>query len=161
VLVVPVIEAIDESSMASWIDVSVDCHFSLHNLPYGVLNPPGSTARIGTAIGEYALDLKCLARAHIFDNIGFNVEVLQDVDLNRYAALGKPVHLKVRHLLQDLLRYDTKLGHVLRDNAELRHEAFCPLDAVSMHMPFRVSEYTDFFCGLPHAETVRSVAHRT
>jgi hypothetical protein len=95
VLVVPVIEAIDESSMASWIDVSVDCHFSLHNLPYGVLSPPGSTARIGTAIGEYALDLKCLAGAHIFDNIGFNVEVLQDVDTNRYAALRKPVHLKV------------------------------------------------------------------
>lgn len=140
--------------MESWVSVSPDCHFSLQNLPYGVFSVDGSPPRIGTAIGDYALDLDCLGKEGVFNDLGFDVGVFRDEQLNSYAALGKQIHLTVRKFLQDLLSLETKIPQVLRDNELLKTKAMVHLDKAKMHLPFRISEYTDFFCGLSHAETV-------
>ena len=47
---------------SSFIPVAPDADFPIQNIPFGVFSPaPGAPARIGTAIGDFALDLAALA----------------------------------------------------------------------------------------------------
>ena len=53
---------------SSFIPVAPDCDFSIYNIPFGVFRPAaGGPARIGSAIGELALDLGALASKGFFD----------------------------------------------------------------------------------------------
>jgi fumarylacetoacetase len=140
--------------MASWVPVSPESDFSLSNLPYGVFSTEGSNPRIGVAIGDSVLSLSVLAKEHVFDDLNFDTTTLQASTLNEYAALGRKCHRTVRSRLIEILKEDTKHGDVLRDNQSLREQALVSLDKVQMHLPMKISEYTDFFVGLPHAETV-------
>ena len=142
--------------MASWITIEETSHFSLRNLPYGVFSTEGSSPRIGVAVGDYVLDLKVLAREGVFDdlNLKFDVTTLEQSTLNAYAALPKAVHLEVRAGLQKLLDKGTQYGGLLRDNKARHEKAIIPLVNVQMHLPMVIGDYTDFFIGLHHAETV-------
>ncbi|KAH8808016.1 hypothetical protein F5884DRAFT_857573 [Xylogone sp. PMI_703] len=144
--------------MASWIPVKEDSDFSLRNLPYGVFSANGSGPRIGTAIGEFALDLKVLAQDGVFNDLNFVTTTLQEPTLNPYAALGKDVHREVRKRLQQILEKDTKLGNILRDNQDRRNRSLIPLSTITMHLPMVIGDYTDFFIGLAHAQNSASIA---
>jgi fumarylacetoacetase len=74
--------------------------------------------------------------------------------LNSYASLGLTVHRKVRAHLQELLRSGTTLAHVLRDDDELRANAFVPMEDVTMHLPMNIAEFTDYFTSPYHAKNV-------
>lgn len=140
--------------MASWINIPEDSDFSLYNLPYGVFSTSESSPRIGVAIGDQVLDLKALAQAGVFDDLGFNIDSLQQATLNEYASQGNTLHRKVRQRLQELLKRDTELATVLRDHDHLRGKSLVPLDQVKMHLPMTIGDFTDHFIGLPHAQTV-------
>lgn len=140
--------------MASWIPIPEDCDFSLQNLPYGVFSIGDSEPRIGTAVGEYALDLKALAQDGVFSSISFDSTTLTHPTLNAYAGLDKKIHREIRGFLQDLLSKDTKNGHLLRDDKIRRERGLIPLSAVTMHLPMTIGDYTDFFVGLHHAQNV-------
>lgn len=142
--------------MASWVDIPEGSDFSLHNLPYGIFSTPQLSPRIGVAIGDQVLDLKTLAQADVFNDLGINIDTLLHATLNEYASQGNAVHRKLRQRLQDLLRRDTAVGHLLRDDDELRGRSLVPLDRVNMHLPMVIGDYTDHFIGLPHAKTVNS-----
>lgn len=140
--------------MASWVPVSKESDFSLHNLPYGVFSTTQSGPRIGVAIGDSVLDLKVLAQEQVFGDLQFDTTTLEEPTLNAYASLGRESHRKVRQLLQDLLREDTKLGTVIRDNVALRQRAIISQNDVIMHLPMAIGDYTDFFVGYSHAVNV-------
>lgn len=140
--------------MATWVDVSEDSDFSLHNLPYGIFSTSKLCPRIGVAIGNRVLDLKTLAEANVFKDIDMDLSSLQQETLNSFASQGNAVHRKVRKRLQDLLKRDTKHGIVLRDHSHLRGASLIPLDEVTMHLPMAIGDFTDHFLGLPHAKTV-------
>ena len=140
--------------MASWVNIPEDSDFSLYNLPYGVFSTSQSSPRVGVAIGDQVLDLKTLSQAGVFNDLGFNTDSLQQATLNEYASQGNAVHRKVRQRLQELLKHDTSLGNVLRDDAQLRGRSLVPIDQVTMHLPMNIGDYTDHFIGLPHAQTV-------
>jgi fumarylacetoacetase len=147
--------------MASWISIPDDCDFSLQNLPYGVFSTQGSEPRIGTAIGEYALDLKALAKDGVFSSINFDSSTLESQTLNAYAGLDKQVHREVRKFLQELFSSDTKSGHILRDDKMRRDRVLSPLSAIKMHLPMVIGDYTDFFVGLHHAQNVSNTRYKT
>ncbi|KAJ2853211.1 hypothetical protein FB639_006577, partial [Coemansia asiatica] len=55
----------------TFVEVSVDSDFSIHNLPYGVCScGPDEPAHVAVAIGDYALDMARLARLGLFEDIG-------------------------------------------------------------------------------------------
>ena len=143
--------------MASWIPIPDDSDFSLRNLPYGIFSTEGTSPRIGVAIGDYVLDLKILAHEGVFNSLDFDVGTLEQPTLNAYAALDKHVHRKVREYLQALLNKDTQHGQVLRDNEARQNECIVPQSKVKMHLPMVIGDYTDFFVGLHHAETVSCI----
>ena len=147
--------SVQESEMASWITIEDDSDFSLQNLPYGIFSTTlDPQPRIGTAVGQYVLDLKALAQDGAFSPISFDSLTLESQTLNEYAALDKRVHREVRVFLQDLLSAGSTNGPSLRDNKARQERALIPISDVEMHLPMAIGNYTDFFVGLHHIENV-------
>ncbi|KAK5686535.1 hypothetical protein LTS10_002655 [Elasticomyces elasticus] len=138
--------------MASWIDIPDKSDFSLQNLPYGIFSTDDTQPRPGVAVGQYVLDLQALAKGGAFDELDFDVTVLQQSTLNAFAALGRQAQAAVRGRLQALLIKQTEFGNAFRDNYSLRNKALIPLGSVKLHLPMSIESYTDFFVGLHHAD---------
>jgi fumarylacetoacetase len=140
------------SSLRSFIEVSPDSHFPIQNLPYGIFRPNDGRARAGVAIGEFVLDLGLLEERGFFRALGLGSRPLFDgASLNAFLALGRPAWRKMRAILQELLAAETK---TLRDDKALRAQAFHRFSEVTMLLPARIGDYTDFYSSYHHAFNV-------
>jgi fumarylacetoacetase len=136
--------------LRSFIDVSQDSHFPLENLPFGVFKPPDGAARIGVALGDYVVDLAALQGAGHFKDLQ-DPELFERDSLNDFLALGRPAWRKVRETLQELLAAEAP---TLRDDKKLRERTFHRRSEVSMQLPVRIWNYTDFYSSYHHAHNV-------
>jgi fumarylacetoacetase len=66
-------------------------------------------------------------------------------------ALGRPAWKETREIIQHLLAADTA---TLRDNAELSDRVFHKQSEVTMLLPARIGDYTDFYSSYHHAHNV-------
>lgn len=114
--------------------------FPVQNLPLGVFSLPGGTRRIGTAIGDQVLDLHAVAEA------GLVPEALLAETLNPLFACDPEVRSAVRHTVFALL---TDRAWQERGTAWL-----LPARRVTMHVPFAIGDYTDFYVGIHHATAI-------
>ncbi len=134
--------------MRSWVESAnePDGAFPLNNLPFGVFSLRSDEAppRCATAIGDQVVDLAALQAAGLLPAAGFD-----EPALNTFMALGQPTWVDVRGALTELLA-EGEATDVVR-------EAMHPLDQVTLHLPFRVAEYTDFYAGRQHAFNVGSM----
>ncbi|MFN2475830.1 MAG: fumarylacetoacetase [Chthoniobacterales bacterium] len=135
--------------LRSFIDVAPDSHFPIENLPYGIFKPSDGDARAGVAIGDQVLDLSVLEERGMLALDGRRV--FSSDSLNEFLSLGRAAWVTTRQTLQHLLAYDTA---DLRDNAELRHHAFHAQKNVTMQLPVRIGDYTDFYSSYHHAHNV-------
>ncbi|MEP7014998.1 MAG: fumarylacetoacetase [Verrucomicrobiota bacterium] len=132
--------------LQSFIDVPRDSHFPLENLPLGVFKPRDGKARVGVALGEYVVDLSVLEEKDLLP-----VRLGPQDSLNAFLALGPQTWRKVRTQLQHLLDANTP---TLRDDAELRARVFHHQRDVTMQLPARIGDYTDFYSSYHHAHNV-------
>jgi fumarylacetoacetase len=140
------------TTLSSFIEVAPESHFSLQNLPYGIFRPDEGSARAGVAIGDLVLDLAALEEAGFFRALNFGEEpVFAHDTLNAFLALGRPVWRKTREILQHLLASETA---TLRDDEALRARAFHRRAEVTMQLPARIGDYTDFYSSYHHAFNV-------
>jgi fumarylacetoacetase len=140
------------SPLRSFIDVPVDSHFPIQNLPFGVFQPKGGKPRVGVAIGDLIVDLAVLEEQDHFRLPEFQDEkVFSEDSLNKFFALGRPAWRKTREILQRLLSAETP---TVRDNARLREKVFCEQKDVKMKLPVRIGNYTDFYSSYHHAHNV-------
>ena len=133
--------------LRSWVDSAnaPDQPFPLNNLPCGVFSRPGEEPRCGVAIGDFVLDLGGLEEAGLLDLPG---GPLLDVPFwNEVMEAGPEVWAALRARLVEVLAE----GAGERAAVE-RH--LVPLAGVELHLPFLVSEYTDFYAGRHHATNV-------
>ncbi len=138
--------------LKSFIDVAPDSHFPIQNLPFGIFKPSQDVARVGVAIGEFVLDLSVLEELGHFQSPEFqNGRVFSESALNSFLALGQPAWRKARDVLQHLLAANTA---TLRDDAALRRRAFHAQKDVTMQLPARIGDYTDFYSSYHHAHNV-------
>src|SRR5438874_4611192 len=138
--------------LESFIDVPADSHFSLENLPFGVFQPKGGNSRVGVAIGDLIVDLSILEGLGHFRSPEFQAHpVFSEDSLNSFLALGRPAWRKTREILQYLLSAETP---TLRDDVRLRKKAFHAQKDVTMKLPTRISNYTDFYSSYHHAHNV-------
>lgn len=145
--------------MKSWLPIPAGSHFSLANLPFGIISTDNKpTRRPAVAIGQNVLDLKAFADGGGFRNLqtlpSENISVFSETTLNAFAALGRPSHKAVRDYLRDIFLGDTPYSDALRTNEVLKHDAIIPLSEVQMHLPLAIGDYTDFFAGRNHAHNV-------
>ena len=138
---------------SSFIDVAPDSHFPIQNLPFGVFRPAaGAAPRVGTAIGDYVLDLSVLENAGLFEEPAIRGErPFSRSSLNPFMALGHGVWAAARERITQLLREDVP---TLRDDAELRERAFHDRSRVEMLLPAEIGDYTDFYSSKEHATNV-------
>jgi fumarylacetoacetase len=140
----------NDPTLRSFIPVESTCDFPIQNLPYGVFSMADlPTPRIGTAIGDFVLDLWELEQ-----DCGLNagdLGVFSASTLNPFMALGPKVWTRVRARISELLRHDNP---ELRDNAALRERALVPMAQAKLHLPITVSGYTDFYSSKEHATNV-------
>jgi fumarylacetoacetase len=130
--------------------------FPLNNLPCGVFSDAGGGGddaagggpRCGVAIGDCVLDLAGLEAAGLLALDGGPVF---DVPFwNEAMALGPPAWAALRD----------RLGALLAEGSAEREAVapyLVPLAEVRLHLPFLVSEYTDFYAGRNHAVNVGSM----
>ncbi len=138
--------------LSSFVPVAPDSHFPLQNLPYGVFTPrPGEPARCGVRIGELVVDLAALQAAGLLGVGGLPAGVFAAGALNRFMAMPGAVRRATRARLSELLRADVP---ALRDDEVLRERALHPVGAVTLHLPARIGDYTDFYSSRDHATNV-------
>ncbi|MFF4766449.1 fumarylacetoacetase [Streptomyces sp. NPDC001255] len=122
---------------ATWAEVPKGSPFPLQNLPYGVFTPAGDTrARVGVAIGAHVLDVAAVLGDDTFAHGA----------LNPFLAQGRARWTAVRAELTALL---TDARHRASVTPHLH-----PLDAVTLHLPFEVADYVDFYASEHHAANV-------
>ncbi|HET7328496.1 MAG TPA: fumarylacetoacetase [Nocardioidaceae bacterium] len=128
--------------MTTWVAGAHGSAYDVTNLPYGVFSRPGEEPRVGARIGAYVLDLAPLSASHL----RADAHVFESPALNDFMALGHPVWQSVRSWLSTLLN----------DHAAQPEVApfLVPLADVTMHLPFEVADYVDFYCSLEHATNV-------
>ncbi|MEU5597051.1 fumarylacetoacetase [Streptomyces sp. NPDC020298] len=121
-------------------DVPEGDPFGPHNLPYGVFSPAGSTERrVGVRLGDHVLDAGAAARA-----IGSPyASLLAHPTLNPLLAAGRTAWSDVRRALT---AWVTVPAH--RETIE---PLFHPLSSVTLHLPFEVADYVDFYSSEHHA----------
>ena len=139
--------------MKSWVESAnnEECQFPLQNLPFGVARIKNGSARCVAAIGDCIVDL-CWLEANGHVNPGGNGPVFDKPAINSFMELGPVAWDSVRNSLIDLL---IEGGNpLLKNDAGLRTEAIIPMASVTMLMPFKVAEYTDFYAGRQHATNV-------
>ncbi|MFK7892551.1 MAG: fumarylacetoacetase [Granulosicoccus sp.] len=129
----------------SWIDSAntASTDFPLNNLPYGVFSSTGREPCCGVAIGEMILDVKALEEQNIINFKG----TLQTGDWNAFMAAGKDAWTEFRNTLIHLLSENNTEQDRLKQYLVRQTE-------VSLHMPFTVAEFTDFYAGKHHATNV-------
>ncbi|CAF0895010.1 unnamed protein product [Adineta ricciae] len=136
----------------SFIEVSADSDFPIQNLPYGVFSTKDNPQpRIGVAIGSKILDLSSIK--HLFDGTQMKDKqsVFDETTLNKFMSLGRSAWKETRERLQELLSKDCP---TLKDNDQLRKQAFVEQADAIMHLPAQIGDYTDFYCSREHATNV-------
>ena len=129
------------STTHPWLTVGTDHPFGPHHLPYGSFSIGAGQARLGVRIGEQVLDVEQAAGICHVDArpyVGGN--------LSRLLAEGPDTWARTRTWLTELVADD------------LKAEALAPfvhdLDEVTLHLPFAVADYVDFYASEHHASNV-------
>ncbi|MCB5180489.1 fumarylacetoacetase [Streptomyces antimicrobicus] len=126
------------------LDVPEGDPFGPHNLPYGVFSTPQDTTRrrIGVRLGGHVIDAGAVARA-----LGSPyADVLSAPTLNPLLGAGRTTWHDVRRALT---AWVTDPGH----RAAVEPHAYALAD-VTLHLPYEVADYVDFYASEHHATNV-------
>jgi len=112
--------------------VPADSLFGLTNLPYGVYSTPGRRPRVATRYGDHVIDLAVL----------LDDDVFAGPSLNAFMAEGHTRWVEVRAEITERLQ------------GQVPTEAVHDLGAVTLHLPFEVADYVDFYASEHHASNL-------
>ena len=135
------------SLMKSWVTSanSATTDFPLNNLPCGVFSVADEDPRCGMAIGDFILDLTSVEAEGLLklaDHPVFDVPFW-----NELMDLGPAAWATLRAEVTALLADGSSKRFLIEDH-------LVPIAGTKLHMPFLVSEYTDFYAGRHHATNV-------
>ena len=131
------IDATHDPALRSWLASANDpaTDFPIQNLPFGRFRRADDMDwRIGVAIGDQVLDLR-------------RARLIETHDMNRLMRLLPAARTALRHAISEGLRAGSPNEAVFR-------EALVPQSRVSMGLPCRIGDYTDFYIGIHHASSV-------
>ncbi|OZD67547.1 fumarylacetoacetase [Rhodococcus sp. 05-340-1] len=115
------------------IDIPADSEFGIDNLPYGIVSTPGTKARVGVRYGNNVIDLHAALGDADFAS----------TSLNAFMARGRNRWVEVRKAVTDMIVSGTTPA-----------EAIVPVSDVTMHLPFEVADYVDFYASEHHASNL-------
>lgn len=118
---------------------TADCPFPLNNLPFGVFSTDHRPARCGAAIGDMIVDLAECETRGLLDAGG----AFARPELNDFIALGRGKWDEIRGRLTALLA-----------EGAVEDVPLVAMAGATLHLPIRVTEYTDFYASKNHAFNV-------
>jgi fumarylacetoacetase len=131
-------------SRESWVSsANGDTDFPLLNLPCGVFSTPALERRCGVAIGDMILDCRHAEEDALTGTDG----LFAGWSWNAFMAEGPRVWAAFREQISGLLAEGSP------DRARVEPLLVAMADA-TLHLPFDVAEYTDFYAGRHHATNV-------
>jgi len=131
------IDATHDPKLRSWVASAnaAGCDFPIQNLPFGTFSRgPRHEPRIGVAIGDKILDLR-------------TAKLIDTGDMNTLMAATPEKRAALRALISQGLAE----GSARQAEWEA---ALVNQSAVTMHVPCRIGDYTDFYTSVHHATTV-------
>ncbi|MFW8634942.1 fumarylacetoacetase [Cribrihabitans pelagius] len=133
--------------LKSWVASANDAAhpFPLNNLPYGVFSTGADEPRCGVAIGGMILDMQAAEESGLIqlgDAPLFDVPYWNDL-MEQGPAVWAALRARLMALLEEGAEERGKVEPLL-----------VPMAEADLHMPFAVSEYTDFYAGRHHAQNV-------
>ncbi len=133
----PALDHTLDPALQSWVESAntANTDFPLQNLPFGRFRRADDAEwQIGVAIGDQVLDLR---RAGLIDS----------GDMNHLMRLPRGPRLALRRALSEGLR---------RGSAKQAHfrDALVAQAGVQLGVPCTIGDYTDFYTGIHHANTV-------
>lgn len=129
----------------SWVESanSANSDFPLNNLPYGVFSTALGPRSCGVAIGDMILNVASLEQNGMLDFAGS----LSRGDWRDFMGLGKGEWSRLRSSLTEMLAIGSDAEAALQSHLVAANE-------VTLHMPFSVTEFTDFYSSQHHAINV-------
>ena len=145
-------DATHDPALRSWVGSANadDADFAIQNLPFGRFRRVGLDEpwRIGVAIGDQVLDLRLAQAALAWDPaLHSTLQQLADGDLNSVMAAPVALRRQLRQQLSQALREGSTQQAALQP-------CLVAQAAVQMSLPCRIGDYTDFYTGIHHANTV-------
>ena len=130
---------------SSWVESAnaPESDFPLNNLPYGVFSIDGGDRRCGVAIGDQILDVAALEASGGLDFGG----ALSGGDWRDFMRRPRADWKHLRNALTDMLAAGADARATLRQHLVSNADA-------TLHMPFTVSEFTDFYASRHHASNI-------
>ncbi|WP_035853915.1 fumarylacetoacetase [Cryptosporangium arvum] len=118
----------------TWLDLPAGTGFGVTNLPYGIFSVGGDAPRTGVAIGDHVLDLAAAT----------GDPVHATGSLNAFMARGPAAWAALRERLTGWFTGT--------DDAVSAH--LVPRESVTLHLPFEVADYVDFYSSQHHASNL-------
>jgi len=141
--------------VTSWVKPSADSDFSIHNIPFGIARYADGNYTAVSRIDNKVINLYALQRDGYFDKIMKNLDnYFNQPTLNDFIRAGKTVTGKVRARIQELL---AEGNSEISDLEEFSRKYLIPVSDVTMLMPVKVTDYTDFYSSIEHASNVGSM----
>lgn len=138
-------------SLVSWVPVDSNSDFSIQNLPFGIYSNSSVKHHACSAIGEYIIDLYELANLGLLSNLPFHKEVFDQPYLNGMMEYGKENCRALRNRLSDLLEHSNT---EIQSNTAFFNIIFKKQNLVTMLLPVKVGDYTDFYSSIDHATNI-------
>lgn len=132
----------------SWVTVPENSDFPIQNLPFGIYKTATKTPRVGVALGTKVIDLKAIFDAGHFSNLPFKSTDFENSYLNDMMAHGKKACSQLRLRIFELFELSNE---TLKTAAQ---DILDELSQVTMLMPVKVGDYTDFYSSREHATNV-------
>lgn len=137
--------------LSSFVDVPENSDFPIQNLPWGVFRSkalPTAKPNVGVAIGTMVLNVTVLEQKKLIQT---PFALFQEGTLNLLMEQEPQVWSDIREQLSRLLRSDCP---TLRDDQKLMDETLISQETVSMLLPAKIGDYTDFYSSREHATNV-------
>jgi fumarylacetoacetase len=122
--------------VSTWVPVPPDSDFPPENLPYGVFSRPGTAPGVGVAIGDQVLDLGAALDDAVFAQPRLNAFLRQG------PSRWREVRERVTGLISDSRHRSAVEPHLV------------PREQVTLHLPFDVADYVDFYASVHHARNM-------
>ena len=136
--------------LRSWVQSanSADGDFPLNNLPCGVFSDAANARkRCCTALGDVVIDLAAMERDGL---LGEERDLFCQPSWNTFMAEGPTAWAAWRLRMQSLFSEGSP-------DADRLSRYQVQRDAITLHMPFEVSEFSDFYSSYHHAMNVGSL----
>jgi fumarylacetoacetase len=136
----------------SWIKTKPNDDFSLDNIPFGIAQNSDKQTFVATRIGNTVISLAAMSGWGCFgEEMQGKQRVFENRYLNDFIALGKNQTSAIRNTIIDLL---SENDDSLKAFMEQPGFMFYNTKEVTMLMPVRVGDYTDFYSSKEHATNV-------